>query len=288
MDLEENEMNELDVLIELSRHKLENVKNVEKSMFDDLKQRGLVKEDLSLTEAGYAYLEPYRVKRAILIAAGFGSRMVPLTYETPKPLIKVHGRRIIETLLDALLAAGIEEIIICRGYLKETFDVLKEKYPMIQFIDNPDYDSCNNISSVYYCREYLSQAYVLESDLFLYNPDLIRPYEYKTNYLSKPVEKTVDWCFDVKGDIIQSVSIGGENCEQMYGISFWEEKDAIQLAKDVKEVFESSDGKQLYWDEVTLKVHPEHYTLSVRRVQEGDIIEIDTYDELKAIDQSYV
>ena len=128
-------MNELDVLIELARHQPENIQNASQTMLADLQQRGLVKDDLTLTEAGYAYLEPYRVKRAVLIAAGFGSRMVPLTYTTPKPLIKVHGRRIIETLLDALLAAGIEEIIICRGYLKETFDVLKDKYPMIQFVE---------------------------------------------------------------------------------------------------------------------------------------------------------
>ena len=280
-------MNELDVLIELARHQPENIQNASQTMLADLQQRGLVKDDLTLTEAGYAYLEPYRVKRAVLIAAGFGSRMVPLTYTTPKPLIKVHGRRIIETLLDALLAAGIEEIIICRGYLKETFDVLKDKYPMIQFVENPDYASCNNISSIYYCRDYLSQAYILESDLFLYNPDLIRPYEYRTNYISKPVEKTDDWCFDVKGDIIQSVSIGGDHCEQMYGISYWQADDAQKLAEDLKNVFESEDGKNLYWDEVALKVHPEHYTLAVRRVQEGDIIEIDTYDELKAIDHSY-
>ena len=130
-------MNELDVLIELARHQPKNIQNASQTMLADLQQRGLVKDDLTLTEAGYAYLEPYRVKRAVLIAAGFGSRMVPLTYTTPKPLIKVHGRRIIETLLDALLAAGIKEIIICRGYLKETFDVLKDKYPMIQFVENP-------------------------------------------------------------------------------------------------------------------------------------------------------
>ena len=73
----------------------------------------------SLTEAGYAALEPYRVKRAVFIAAGFGSRMVPITFNTPKPLVRVHGNRIIDSLIDACLANGINEIYIVRGYLAE-------------------------------------------------------------------------------------------------------------------------------------------------------------------------
>ena len=74
---------------------------------------------IKVTVEGYNTLEPFRVKRAILLAAGFGSRMIPITLNTPKPLVLVHGKRIIETILDALLKVGIEEIYIVRGYLSE-------------------------------------------------------------------------------------------------------------------------------------------------------------------------
>ena len=84
----------------------------------------------SITSKGLTALEPYRVKRAILMAAGFGSRMVPITLNTPKPLVRVKGVRIIDTLLDALLAAEITEIYIVRGYLAEQFDQLLYKYPL--------------------------------------------------------------------------------------------------------------------------------------------------------------
>ena len=84
-----------------------------------------------VTLKGYEWLEPYRVKKAIFMAAGFGSRMVPVTLNTPKPLIQVHGKRMIETLLDAVLDAGITDITIVRGYLGEQFDLLLKKYPMI-------------------------------------------------------------------------------------------------------------------------------------------------------------
>lgn len=97
-----------------------------------IKTRGSSMYDVTLK--GYEVLEPYRVKKAIFLAAGFGSRMVPITLNTPKPLVLVHGKRIIETLLDAVVAAGIEDITIVRGYLGEQFDVLLHKYPKIKFI----------------------------------------------------------------------------------------------------------------------------------------------------------
>ena len=99
----------------------------------------LIKKDgdeLSITDKGLESLEPYRVKRAVIMAAGFGSRMVPITLERPKPLVKINGVRIIDTLIDALVRAEVKEIIIVRGYKKEMFDELLEKYPFITLADN--------------------------------------------------------------------------------------------------------------------------------------------------------
>ena len=93
--------------------------------------------DGRITDAGIEALEPYKVKRAIFIAAGFGSRLVPITLNTPKPLIRVNGTRLIDASLDAVLEAGIKEIYIVRGYLSEQFDQLLYKYPMLHFIENP-------------------------------------------------------------------------------------------------------------------------------------------------------
>ena len=85
-------------------------------------------DTLAVTDAGLAALEPYRVKRAIILAAGFGSRMMPATADRPKPLVTVNGVRILETLLDALVAVGIRDITVVRGYRKECFDALLEKF----------------------------------------------------------------------------------------------------------------------------------------------------------------
>lgn len=240
-----------------------------------------------VTLKGYERLEPYRVKKAIFMAAGFGSRMVPVTLNTPKPLIKVHGKKIIETLLDAVLDVGITDITIVRGYLGEQFDLLLKKYPMIKFVENPIYNEANNISSAYVIRNMLANAYVLESDLLLYNKELIRKYEYTTNYLGLPVKRTDDWCFETRKGYITKVRVGGENVDHMYGISYWTKEDAEKMEKDIEKVFKSPGGKERYWDEVALRECSKNYKVWVRKVEQGDIIEIDTYNELKQIDSIY-
>ena len=211
--------------------------NVNK-LVTELQEQELIKTvdetGYTVTLKGYEWLEPYRVKKAIFMAAGFGSRMVPVTLNTPKPLIKVHGKKMIETLLDAVLEAGITDITIVRGYLGEQFDLLKKKYPMIKFVDNPIYNEANNISSVYLIRDMMANAYILEADLVLYNKELIRKYEYTSNYLGMYTERTDDWCFDVKDNMITQQKVGGLNCYQEIGISYWSEQDGIKLAEHIK------------------------------------------------------
>lgn len=247
---------------------------------------GYVRE-YEVTESGLAALEPYRVKRAVFLAAGFGSRLRPLTLKTPKPLIYVNGVRIIDTLLDAVIAAGIEEIIVVRGYFKEQFNQLKVKYPMIRFIDNPYYGETNNICSALYARHFLQNAYVFESDLVLFNPKLIRKYEYASNYLGVPVERTDDWCFDLKNKVISKLSIGGLNCYHMFGISYWNAEDGKKLSRDIRQVFTMPGGKERFWDQVALEYCIQNYHVEVRTCTFDDIAEIDTYSDLRKVDNSY-
>lgn len=255
-------------------------------LWNDLEEKGFI-ENKQITKKGLNALEPYRVKRAIFIAAGFGSRLVPITLNTPKPLVRVKGVRIIDTLLDAVIAAGIEEIIIVRGYLAEQFDQLKYKYPMVKFVENPLYNEANNISSVMCIRYLLSNAYVLEADLLLSNPKLITKYQYSSNYLGVPTEKTDDWCFFMEGDRIKKLGVGGLNCHHMFGISYWTEDDGRKLCNHVEQVYNSPGGKERYWDQVALGEYIKEYNIGVRECTFDDIVEIDTFRELKELDKVY-
>ncbi|MEE0946969.1 MAG: NTP transferase domain-containing protein [Acutalibacteraceae bacterium] len=252
----------------------------------ELSELGFI-ENGTITEKGYEALEPYKVKRAVFIAAGFGSRLVPITLNTPKPLVRVNGKRMIDTLLDAVVDAGIEEIYIVRGYLGEQFDQLLYKYPNIKFIENPLYNEANNISSALCVRHLLKNAYVLEADLVLYNPELITKYQYTSNYLGVPVESTDDWCLETKNKIVTKIKIGGNNCYHMYGVSYWNEEAGEKLYDDIKKVYEMPGGKERYWDQVALEYCLPNYKVEVRACTFDDIIEIDSYSDLKALDKAY-
>lgn len=276
---------------ELSQRKISKLAKISvgsvNKFYTSLENRGLIKSG-KITERGLELLEPYRVKRAVIMAAGFGSRLVPITLNTPKPLVRVNGKRIIETILDALYDAEIEEIYLVRGYLGTQFDDLLYKYPNIKFIENPKYNEGNNIISVYEARKYIHSAYVMEADLLVYNPAVIKKYQYQTNYLTIPVEETDDWCFFVnKSGIIADYSVGGKNCHKMVGFSYWSEEDGKKLAEDVEKVYLEPGGKERYWDEVHLKYCKKDFKIAVRECSDADVIEIDTFNELKQVDKSY-
>lgn len=251
-----------------------------------LDEKGLIENNRLNTE-GLQALEPYRVKRAIFLAAGFGSRLVPITLNTPKPLVRVKGVRIIDTLLDAVCAAGIDEIIIVRGYLGEQFDQLKYKYPMIRFLENPLFNESNNISSAMCVRYLMQDAYVLESDLLLINPGLVKKYQYASNYLGVPTDRTDDWCLETRNGIITRMHVGGTNCHHMFGISYWNQTDGAKMADHIKQVYEMPGGKERYWDQVALEYFIKDYAIEVRECTFDDIIEIDTFNELKKLDETY-
>lgn len=240
-----------------------------------------------ITNAGFEALEPYRAKRAIFIAAGFGSRLVPITFNTPKPLVRVHGVRIIDRLIDACLEAGINEIYIVRGYLAEQFDQLLYKYPMIKFLENPLYNEANNISSSMIARYMLSNAYVFEADLLISNPKIVCKYHYTSDFLAIRKDRTDDWCFTVKDGIITEEKVGGLDCWQMVGISYWNEADGHRLSQDIADVYAMPGGKERYWEQVPLVYKKEHYAVEIRECYDEDIVEIDTFRELKAIDHTY-
>jgi len=251
-----------------------------------LEESGYVENGI-ITEKGIAALEPYRVKRAVFIAAGFGSRLVPITLNTPKSLIRVKGERIIDSMLDAVIKAGIEEIIIVRGYLSEQFDQLLYKYPNIKFIENPAYNETNNISSAMCARFNLSNAYILEADILLKNPELIKKYQYCSNYCGVKCDSTDDWCLSANKGRVTGVSVGGVNGYRMVGISYWTEKDGKHLSECIEKVYKMPGGKERYWDNVPLTYFIDDFDIHIRECSFEDFVEIDTYNELKALDSVY-
>ena len=231
-----------------------------------------------------------KVNKAIIMAAGFGKRMRPITLMTPKPLIKVNGKIIIETIIDALKTNGIEEIYIVVGYLKEQFKYLESIYKNVKLIENKYYDTCNNISSLYVAREHIPNSIIIDGDQIIYNSNILNSTFEHSGYNCVWTEKeTKEWVVSVNNGIISYCNRnGGRKGWQLFSISRWNEEDGARLKKHIEIEFEDKKNTQIYWDDVALFCYPNEYKLGIYEMQFGDVIEIDSFDELVDIDSSYM
>jgi len=266
---------------------LEEKKPIAEGVVSELLESGLADEAGNITEKGLEALETYRAKRVIFLAAGFGSRLRPATLNVPKPMVRVHGRPIICSAVEAALKAGIEEIYIVRGYLGECFEQLLSKYPQVRLIDNPDYETANNISSAVQVSHLMQNAYVMEADLLINNPAIFKKYHYTSNCLGVPVEKTDDWCVITENGVVKQLVKGGENCHHLFSIYYMSAEDGVKLPAHLSEMYQSEGGRDLFWDLAPTTRYNKHYHIEVRQVSFADISEIDTYQELQMLDPAY-
>ena len=248
----------------------------------------LVQEEgrkLTLTDSGLKYLNEFKVKNAIILAAGFGSRCVPLTYETPKGLLEVHGEPMIERQIKQLLEADITEIIIVVGYKKEQFDYLIDKYG-VELVVNPEYAIKNNLSSLYTALSRLDNSYVLMSDHWIEN-SIFSTYEYKSWYSCTYFDEPTDeWCVTASGsDKIKSITVGGRDSWALFGPAYFSSSFSEKFRQYISEYYHQPGTADFYWEDVLLR-HLESLPIYMNR-QTGNVFEIENLDELRIFDPAY-
>ena len=223
--------------------------------------------------------------RAILLAAGMGTRLRPLTLETPKPLIKVNGESMIERQIEALKDIGVEEIIIVTGYLKEKFDFLKEKYG-VKLIHNDKYNVYNNIYTMYLVKDYLRDAYVIEGDIYL-NRNFLKANMEQSSYFSAPKYGYKDeWILRMDAnDFVIDIEVGSEDGEYiMCGVSYWNDKDGKLIVEKLDECVKSGEFTELFWDDI-VKNNISNLSIKVEKIDSNDVYEIDSLYDLDKLNK---
>lgn len=221
--------------------------------------------------------------RAILMAAGMGTRLRPLTENTPKSLIEVNGMSLLERQIINLRQVGVEEIIVLTGYLHEKFDDIVEKYNLIKII-NDKYDVYNNIYTMYLVREYLRDAFVIDADNYITRNFLPRIQPKTSLYYSACKENIAgEWILKYNElGRIYNVEIADENSKPSYimsGASYWTEKDGRLIAEKVKKAVEEDNLLDIYWDNIAVENY-NNMDVYMEKINSDDIFEIDTISDL--------
>ena len=216
--------------------------------------------------------------RAIILAAGMGTRLRPITLTTPKSLIEVAGTSLIERQIEFLRAKGIEDIIVVTGYLAEKFDFLKDQYG-VTLIHNDQYESYNNFYTMYLVRHYLSDAYVIDADNFLVDNFLLSAPE---SSLYFGVAK--EWVLHYQQDDLRVTAITVESGQGriLSGVSYWSAEDGQHLQQLIESYYQEADYANLYWDDV-VKDNLADLNVHVYPIEGHQTFEIDSLEDLEAL-----
>ena len=253
---------------------------VNKSLKALLKE-GYLNERMKYTDKGYALLSESHPKNAVILAAGYGMRMVPINTELPKGLLEVNGEPLIERTIRQLHERDIENIYVVVGFMKESYEYLIDEYG-VEFLYNDEYAVKNNLHSLYQARNVLENSYIIPCDIWCgENP--YREHEFYSWYMvsdlvdddsSVRVNRNMDLVSVPRG-------VGGNS---MIGISYLNKEDGLRVKEKLEEMAKNSHFDRAFWEETLYEGN--RMIIPARVVHSRNVVEINTYEQLRDLDSS--
>lgn len=242
-------------------------------------QEGYLNDELFPTAKAQSEFREKAPKNAVILAAGFGMRMVPINTETPKGLLEVHGEPLIERIICQLHEAGISEIYVVVGFMKEQYEYLIDEYG-VELVVGTEYAVKNNLHSMKLVLSHLSNTYVIPCDIWCDRNPFSDCELYSWYMVSDCVEQESSVRVNRKMELV-SVSEGmGGNA--MIGIAYLLEPDAAFVRKRIQELCQDSRYDGAFWEEALYQ--KDRMIVPAKVVSILDAVEINTYEQLRELD----
>ena len=245
----------------------------------ELISEGYLDEEIRPTEKALCEAKEKAPKNAIILAAGFGMRMVPINTETPKGLLEIKGERLIERTIRQLHEVGITEIYVVVGFMKEQYEYLIDEYG-VDLIVAPDYATKNNLHSLKMAADHLSNSYIIPCDIWCEKNPYSRNELYSWYMVSDLVDDDSTVRVNRKQELVVQKEQAGGNA--MIGICYLLEAEAAIVRERLEELGRDSRYDGAFWEETLYR--KDRMIVTARVVHAADAVEINTYEQLREID----
>ncbi len=263
------------ILAETSGHSL----GVVNRSLRSLMAYGYLNEEAQLTEKAEEMFKACAPRNAIILAAGFGMRMVPINLSTPKAFLEVNGEKLIERTIRQLKEVGVQDITVVVGFMKDSFEYLIDEYG-VELVYNPDFASANNIRSLGLVLDRLSNTYIIPCDIWCDRNPFRKNELYSWYMVSDLIDNESTVRVNRKTELVTVPE--DEPGNGMIGISYLRDEDATGVRARIEKMISEGKHDESFWEAALYE--KDRMFIRARVVHGPDAVEINTYEQLRELD----
>lgn len=262
------------ILAETSRHSLAVVNRSLKRLMDD----GYLDERALLSEKAKEEIKEKAPRNAIILAAGFGMRMVPINLTTPKALLEVNEEKLIDRIIAQLNDAGVIDITVVVGYMKEYFEYLIDEKG-VELVVNEEYAEKNNLHSLALVADRIHNTYIVPCDIWCDKNPFNSSELYSWYMVSDLIDEESSVRVNRKMELVTIPEKDAGNA--MIGIAYLLEPEAAIIRERLKQLDDNKHAED-FWEKTLYR--KDRMIVQARVARSSDVIEINTYEQLRDLD----